>query len=78
MAYKILVLKGDGIGPEVVGEAGPTLDPDRPAEWREALVALADGAVYRRQAERSLKEADRFTIERTRKAIISAYECALP
>ncbi len=51
MAYKILVLKGDGIGPEVVGEALQVLktvarQSALELEFKEALVGGASLDAY--------------------------------
>ena len=50
MAYKILVLKGDGIGPEVVGEALQVLkvvarNAALDLEFKEGIAGVADKVI---------------------------------
>jgi glycosyltransferase involved in cell wall biosynthesis len=63
--------------PEVVGAGGTILPPDDPRRWAEAIAALADPERYHAASRRALTRAGEFTRERTRTALVAAYERAL-
>jgi glycosyltransferase involved in cell wall biosynthesis len=63
-----------GALPEVCGEAAVLLDPDEPAAWREALLALLGNAARRaRLIDAGLQRARAFTWERSARELSAIY-----
>jgi glycosyltransferase involved in cell wall biosynthesis len=59
--------------PEVVGGAGPALDPGELDPWIASVHALADPVRYREASQRSVARAGDFTRQRLRDALLRAY-----
>jgi glycosyltransferase involved in cell wall biosynthesis len=66
--------------PEVVGEAGLLLDPDRVDDWSEAIAAvLSDDQRALAMRDAGLRRAARFSWDRTAEATLDVYrECLAP
>lgn len=63
--------------PEVAGEAAVYLDPERPAEWSEAIGQLLRGKIPVEPLRwRGLEQAKKFTWARTAQLTLEAYEAA--
>jgi glycosyltransferase involved in cell wall biosynthesis len=72
-----VVASNRGSLPEVVGDAGPLVDPDRPEDLAQALTSLlADEALAARCAQRGLARAAEFRWEVTAARVIEAYRQA--
>ncbi len=66
-----------GALPEVCGDAAVLLDPDRPAAWRESLLALIAEPARRDALTRAgLAHAREFTWERTARELLTIYRAA--
>jgi glycosyltransferase involved in cell wall biosynthesis len=66
-----------GALPEVCGDAALLVDPDRPAAWRESLLALiAEPARRDALARVGLAHAREFTWERTARELLTIYRAA--
>ncbi|MCS7251423.1 MAG: glycosyltransferase family 1 protein [Anaerolineae bacterium] len=64
--------------PEIVGEAGLRVPPDRPADWTAALaVTLADESLRARLREAGLRQAARFKWAETARQTAEVYERVL-
>lgn len=63
--------------PNVVGDGGTLLDPDRTGTWVEAVQRLADPAKYLEAAQRSWDRGGTFSPERTGRELLRAYQVAL-
>jgi glycosyltransferase involved in cell wall biosynthesis len=70
-----VVVSDRGSLPEVVGDTAPVLDPADLAAWAvEMRGLLTDGGLRRRQRERSLARARRFTPEETTDRLLDLLE----
>jgi len=62
--------------PELVGDAGALVDPDDAAGWLAAVRALSAEGAWSAAHRRSLARAAEYTIDRTGRALATAYEIA--
>ena len=74
-----VVAANRGSLPEVLGDAGPLVDPERPGDIADAIARLLDDERVRRgvRGERARPRARRFSWERTAHRVYDVYRQAI-
>jgi glycosyltransferase involved in cell wall biosynthesis len=73
-----VVAANRGSLPEVIGDAGPLVDPERPADLAHAIARMLSDAPYASAcAARGLERAREFRWERTAHRVFEMYQQAI-